>query len=457
MRAELDRSRPPTPGPGRACAFPDFEHERLESGLRLWSLDVPGRDLVTVLFLMPGGSELDPPHLAGLASFTAGLRSQGTKRRGALEFAAAAEDLGTGVAASCGWENAAVGVTIRSEDVSAGLELVAEAALAPAFSTEEIERRRRRRRAEIERRRSDPAALAGAAFVRTVYGETPYGYPAIGDRETTQAITRSDIVAFHERALAAGSCHLIVVGDLGRNRTRRAIEDGIERQLRSHSGNFKAAAGSLEPPSPKASKRRVVVVDRPGAAQTALRVGHAGIPRHHPDRIPLQVANSILGGKFISRLNLSLRERHGYTYGVSSSFSTRRGPGPFVVSTAVANEVTGAACQKIVEELERLRAEPPSEAELDDARNYLVGVFPYTLQTIQALGSRLRALATFDLDHDEYERWPQRVRATTREDIHEVSRSHVFTDRLTVTAVGPASELVPQLESLGTIEVQAAD
>ena len=455
-RPTLDRSQPPVPAPGRPCAFPQFGHERLESGIRLWTLDVPDRSLVTVTLLMPGGSELDSPQLAGLASFTAGLRSKGTERRTALEFAAAAEDLGTGISSSCSWEMAGVGTTIRSEDVAAGLELVAEAALQPTFRAEEIERARRRRLAEIDRRRSDPSSLAGAAFARAVYDATPYGNPAIGDRDTAQAITRSDIAAFHERSLAARSCHLIAVGDLGRGGVRQAIEEKIERDLRSHGKEFDDEPASLEPDNATEPTRRVVIVDRPGAAQTQLLVGHVGIPRRHPDRIPIQVANSILGGKFTSRLNLSLRERHGYTYGVSSSFSSRRGPGPFVVSTAVANEVTGAACREIVGELERLCHEPPGEAELDDARNYLVGVFPYTLQTIQNLASRLQALATFDLDHDEYERWPERIRATTAKDVHEVCRRHLFPDRLTVTAVGPVSELAPQLEGLGTIEVQPA-
>ena len=456
IAAALDRSRPPAPARSRPCAFPPFKHERLESGVRLWTIDVPDRSLVTVTLLMPGGSELDPQHLAGLASFTAGLRSKGTLKRTALEFAAAAEDLGTGISSSCSWENAGVGTTVRSEDVAAGLELVAEAALQPTFRAEEIARARRRRLAEIERRRSDPASLARAAFARAVYGATPYGNAAIGDRETTRAITRSEIAEFHEGALAARSCHLIAVGDLGSGRVRRAIEEKIERRLRSHSRRFEEEPVGLEPASPAATGRRVVIVDRPAAAQTQLRVGHVGLPRRHSDRIPIQVANSILGGKFISRLNLSLRERHGYTYGVSSSFSARRGPGPFVVSTAVANQATGAACREILDEIERLRREPPSETELDDARSYLVGVFPYTLQTIQDLASRLRALAAFDLDHDEYERWPERIRDTTLEDVHDVCRRHLFPDRLVVTAVGPASELAAQLEDLGPIEIRPA-
>ena len=452
----LDRGQPPAPGPSRSCSFPNFEVEELESGARLWTLDVQGCGLVSVVLLMPGGSELDTPERAGLASFTAGLRGAGTKHRNALDFAAAAEGLGTTIATSCGWENAAVGTTIGAEDVAAGLELVAEAAAEPAFLDEEVERRRRRRLAEIERRRSDPSALARTAFARAVYGDAPYAHPAIGDRETTEAITRDDIAAFHARALAAASCHLIAVGDLGGGRVRRAIETTIDPQLRLHARNFEASVDRLEPDLPRPSARRVVVVDRPGAAQTELRIGHSGVPRRHPDRVRLQVANSILGGKFMSRLNLSLREKHGYTYGVSSGFAFRRGPGPFVISTAVANEVAGAACRRTLEEVERICAEPPGADELDDARNYMVGVFPYTLQTIQGLSSRLRTLAVFDLDRDEYDRWPERARATSVEDVLDVCRRHLFPEGLTIVAAGPADELLPQLEGLGTTEVQAA-
>ncbi len=455
--SSLDRRLPPVAGASRSCSFPDFEVETLASGARLWTLPVPGCGLVTVGMLLPGGSELDPRGRAGLASFTAELRGAGTRRRDALEFAAAAENLGTTIATSCNWENATAATTIGAADIAAGLELVVEAAAEPAFRHEEVERRRRRRLAEIERRRSDPSALVNAAFARAVYGDTPYAHPAIGDRETTEAVRREDIAAFHARVLAAGSCHLIVVGDLERSSLHRAVEATVEPQLRLHARSFEDPAERLAPPDrSRPAARRVVIVDRPSAAQTELRIGHSGVSRRHPDRVRLQVANSILGGKFMSRLNLTLREKHGYTYGVTSGFAFRRGPGPFVISTAVANDVAGDACHRTIAEVERMCAEPPSAAELDDARNYMVGVFPYTLQTIQGLGSRLQTLAAFDLDRDEIDRWPDRVRAASVEDVLAVCERHLFPAGLMIAAAGPRDELLPQLDGLGAIEVQTA-
>ena len=195
-----------------------------------------------------------------------------------------------------------------------------------------------------------------------------------------------------------------------------------------------------------------MIVDRPAAAQTELRLAHAGVPRTHPDRTRLGLLNAMLGGKFTSRLNLNLRERHGFTYGASSRFVDRRGPGPFVISAAVGNDVAGAAAREALGELERLVAEPPSAAELDESKSYLLGVFPYTLQTASDVLSRLGELTLWGLADDHYDRALARVAATTPEELLELARRHLRPDRLTVIAVGPAASLAPQLAPLGELE-----
>ena len=200
----------------------------------------------------------------------------------------------------------------------------------------------------------------------------------------------------------------------------------------------------------------VHLVDRPNAAQTELRIGHAGPPRQHPDRVPLTVLNSALGGKFTSRINLNLRERHGFTYGAYSRFSDRRGPGPFQVSAAVGNGVAGAAAREAIAELARLHEEPLAADELEDTVRYLEGVFPYTLQTVDGIAARLAQLAVFDLPDDYFDRYQERLRAVTREQLSELAREHVHPDRLVVVAVGPAAELRAQLEPIGEIHELAS-
>jgi zinc protease len=193
----------------------------------------------------------------------------------------------------------------------------------------------------------------------------------------------------------------------------------------------------------------VEIVDRPSAAQTELRLGHAGVPRSHPDFLALSVLNAILGGKFTSRINLNLRERHGYTYGAQTSFTGRRGPGPFLVHTAVATPVAAAAAREVLGELERIVAEPVEVAELEDAQSYIVGTFPYTLQTVSGVVDRLENLALYGLPDDYYDTLPRLVQAMTVEDVQRAAREHLHPHDLVVVAVGPAAELEPAFAELG--------
>ncbi len=208
------------------------------------------------------------------------------------------------------------------------------------------------------------------------------------------------------------------------------------------------------PPSPSPAAvpergSRFFLVDRPGATQTELRIGHVGLPRSHPDFIAVTVMNSLLGGKFTSRLNLNLRERNGFTYSIFSSFSRRRSAGPFTVSSAVTTEHAGRAIVEIRRELEQLREEPPSVAEIDETRSYILGVFPYTVQSLEGLSLRLRDIAVHQLPTDYWDRYPEAVQAVDAEEVLRVARDHLRPDRLTVVAAGPEAELRPQLETLG--------
>jgi len=186
-------------------------------------------------------------------------------------------------------------------------------------------------------------------------------------------------------------------------------------------------------------------------------LGHIGVSRVHPDRTRLGVLNALLGGKFTSRLNLNLRERHGFTYGVSSRFVDRRSDGPFVVATSVANDVAGAAVTETLRELEHLREEPVSKSELEETKSYLLGVFPYTFQTVAGHISRLADLALFGLPDDYFETALAEVSSMTVGHVHRLAKEHLRPDVAAIVAVGPAATLAPQLEAFGDVRVVAAD
>ncbi len=197
----------------------------------------------------------------------------------------------------------------------------------------------------------------------------------------------------------------------------------------------------------------VHLVDRPGAAQTELRVGHVGVSRTHPDYIPLIVLNTLLGGKFTSRINLNLRERHGYTYGATSRFVARMGPGPFLVNAAVATESAGASAREVLHELRAIREGLVEPEELSETQSYMQGVFPYTVQTIGDLAKRLETLTLFGFPDDYYMRYLDRIAAVTREEILEMAQRHIDPARAVVVAVGPADVLEPQFEGVGPVTV----
>jgi predicted Zn-dependent peptidase len=209
---------------------------------------------------------------------------------------------------------------------------------------------------------------------------------------------------------------------------------------------------------PATRERRVVVVDRPGSVQTEIRVGHVGVERSHPDVFALSVLNTLLGGAFTSRLNLNLRERNGFTYGVRSRFALRSHPGPFQVSTAVGTEVTAPAIAEILGELEGLVRDGPTEDEVISSRDYIAGVFPLRLETVEQIASRISELIIFGLEDDYHRTYRDRIRSITTEQAAEAARRHVRPSEVQVVVVGDAESVVSPLEALdiGPVEVVAA-
>lgn len=444
----VDRSGPPPAEPLEPYSFPAFDRRALAGGLQVLAAPVARAPLVDLSLVLPAGGRFDPPGGAGLATLVSALLDEGTEARSALEIAGAVERLGGRLETGADWNVATISVRLLSEFLEDGLRLLAELLLTPTFPADEVERTRRQRLTDLLRRQDQPGVVASDHFSRLVYGDTVYGRPLVGVPEDVRSADRETLVGFYRRHYAPGSATLIGVGELD----SAGFAALAAEVLGGAAPGEPVAAPEVAPP---AAGRRVRIVDRPGAAQCELRVGHAAVPRTHPDWTALAVLDTLLGGKFTSRLNLNLRERHGFTYGVSSRFVPRLGPGPFVVNTAVANPVAGAAVREVLAELERLREEPVSGEELRDTKSYILGVFPYTLQTVSAVLYHLENLAVYGLPDDHYtpERYLERLEAVTAEEVLRVSRERVHPDRAAIVAVGPAAELVPQLEGLGELEV----
>jgi len=435
----VDRSAPPPPDTVSGFRFPDYVRHRLDNGLTVLAAQGARGPLVHSALLFPAGADRDPRDGDGTATLVGAMVDEGTAERSALDIAAAVENLGGRLGTGADWDVGHLDIHVLSHHAGEALRLLAELGTGSTFPADELERQRRRRLTDLLRRKSDPSYLAVDRFASAVYAGTPYGHTLQGNEASAERLARDAVVDFYRRHYALADGVLVTVGDLD--------PDALVRLAEEVFGHLPGGEPSTQPTvePPLLSGVDWQIVDRPHAVQAELRIGHSGPPRSHPDYVTLTVMNALLGGKFTSRINLNLRERHGYTYGAHSSFSSRRGPGPFVVRTAVAKEVAVAAVNEVLGELERITQERVETEELDDAKNYLIGTFPYTLQTVSGLLDRLETLAVHELPADYYDRLPETIGAVTKDDVLRVAQEHLRPQDLVVVAVGPEEEIRGQL------------
>jgi zinc protease len=281
------------------------------------------------------------------------------------------------------------------------------------------------------------------ALARYYAADVPYARPLDGTVDSASGLGRDDLVGHAEGNFRPAGGGLIAVGDVD----AREIAALAERCLGSWTGRPALAEEFVARADTQA--RRVLVVDRPGSVQSEVRVGHVGAARGTPDYFALSVANLVLGGMFTSRLNLNLRERHGFTYGVRASFSFRSRQGPFEVSTAVGNEQTAPAVREIVTELALMAEKGPTDDEVAAARDYAAGIFGIQLETSSQIASRLTQLVVYGLPDGYYHRYRDDVRAVTVDAAAEAARRHIRPHEAQVVVVGDAARIAGPLEALG--------
>lgn len=446
--------RPPRPeaAPPRPYHFPRFEHRILANGMRLIVAPVPKLPIATVLMLAEGGAAADPAGREGVAQLTAQLLLEGSEHIDGASLTEELELLGATAGASADWDVAVVRCTALVENLPRALEILGGVLRAPAFPEREVERLKAERIADLLQLRADPGALADETFARVAYATgSRYSLPAGGNEQTVRAIVRGDVQRFYEERYRPEAMTVIVAGAI----TVDESEQLIARLFADWRG-IRPRATAIDD-APGARTRRVHFVAKPEAPQSELRVGHVGVPRAHPDYFAIVVMNAILGGLFSSRINLNLRERHGYTYGAHTGFDWRRHAGPFGADTAVKSDVTDAAIREIIAEIERMREAPVSAEELSLATSYLDGVFPIRYETTDAIASAIANLEVYGLGDAWLDGYRERIRAVTVEDVQRAARAHLRPEELQVVVVGDPAVVREKLESLAIGPVTVVD
>ncbi len=447
-------TRPGAAAP-RRYDFPAFERAALPNGLQVIACHVPGRPLLAAQLIIRGdsggGATGEPAELGGVTVLTARTMTEGTARRSAVDLIEASERLGAEIGADAGWDSLAVSLEVPRSRLLPALDLLAEVALEPSFPVEEVERLRDERLNDLMQAKAEPRRRVERVYPETIFAQdAPYRRPLAGTELTVPRIDRSAIVERHATLMRPDAATLVIAGDL----SGIDVLDGVSRTVL---GGWTAPATAPVAGGPSAARaggRRIVAVDRPGSAQTELRIGHLGVARSTPDFHALSVLNAIVGGLFNSRLNQLLREERGYTYGIATAFDLRRHAGPFTVRCAVQTEVTVPAITDILGELSRVRDGSVEDAELTIARDYLVGVFPLRFETAAQVATSIGGLVVNGLPDDELDRYRPAIAAITADQVLAAARAHIRPDEASIVMVGDVARFGDALRGAGLGEVE---
>ena len=447
------RKEAPKPGPASAWHLPVPQEFKLSNGLTILFSERPGLPLVTADLVLRAGSGANPANRPGLASMTARMLEQGTTTRSALQIADRAADLGATLSSGTGADTAGISTHALSRNFPEALELLADTALHPSFPKAEIERVRSERLTAISQEKDDPFSLATRVLAAALYGpKHAYGYPASGTTESIKAISRADLLSFWQQNYFAADAALVVTGNI----KLAVLKPLLEKQFGAwKTGKSPAPAMG----TPETTDAKLIFVDRPGAPQTTLVCFSMGLARSTPAYAPVEVMNTDLGGLFSSRINMNLREQHGYTYGAFSFFSYHRAPGPFIAGADVRTDVSAPATTEIFNELRRMRDTQMTPAELALSKDSIARSLPGRFERGTDAAGTFAELFTYDLPLDYFSTLPSSINAVTAEQAQAAAQRYILPEKMIVLAVGDRTRIEEDMKklNLGKVEIRDAE
>ena len=440
----VDRTRLPATGPLTPFQFPDIRRVTLPNGLRVWTIEHRGVPLLSVLLLVRRGAAADPEGREGLAALTGDLLDEGCGDLDALALHETLGRIGAQIDTEVGSDATMLGLTVLKRFAPRGLGLLADMVQRPRLDVRDFERVRDLRLNRLVQMRDMPQVLADRAFTELLYDGHPYGHIAIGREESLRAMSVDEVTQFHRTSYVPAGATIIAAGEASHDELLALVSAAFSDWPASPDN-----ASGTAPAKPSAPAPRLAVLHRPGAAQSELRVGHVSIARNDPDYLELLVLNMVLGGQFVSRININLREEKGYTYGARTSFDARRGPGPFVLQASVQSDATADAIREALREIEEIRGgRPVTAAELETGRAALTLGYARNFETAEQVARAAAQMALHDLPADYFSTFVPRVLAIDERAVTAAAQRHLFPDRMLTVVVGDRDRVGPGLDAL---------
>ena len=426
--------------------LPPIQRARLSNGMQLLLVEKHDLPMVNLHVVFPAGRGHDGASSPGLAEMTAAVWDEGTARRSAEDIASELGILGAYLSVSVDWDTTSVRLFTLKRHLPKALDITADVLREPTFPEEELQRQRVIALGRLEQIRNEPTALASLAAAQLLYGfDHPYGHPAWGNAAAIEKLEPADLKRFHAAYMWPETAAVIVVGDV-------ALAE-VEEQLNAALRRWQAAApppAALDFTVPKPKPTRLVLIDKPQAAQSVIYLALVGERRNTPDFFAQNVMNAVLGGQFSSRLNMNLREQKGYTYGARTVWDWRVNErGPLLATASVQTAVTAAALSEFLKEFQGMVAERPiDEEELDFCKKFLARGYSSGFESPSRIAMQLETLFAYGLPDDYFNTVVPGVRAVTVEGAMRVAKKYLALDCLAIVVVGDRAAIEPQLREL---------
>jgi zinc protease len=390
--------------------------------------------------ILKTGSAADPVGQEGLASVTVDLLRRGTKKHTAQQFSAELDYIGGAFDTTADSDSTNISAEFLTKDLAQGLNLFADALLHPTFPQGEVDKLLAQNLDGVKGAKDDPQSVLGIYYQGYLYAGHPYGRPEVGDEISLKRIQRDAIVKFYEANYSPGNMILAVAGEFQTADMKKKLEDALG------AWEAKPVQAVAIPAMAPVRGKKLLLVDKPDATQTYFAIGNVGIAEKDPDRVAIEVVNTVFGERFTSTLNEALRVESGLTYGINSVFDSRKAPGPFEMLSFTKNETTTQAIDLALQVLAKLHKDGLTPEQLASAKNYIKGQFPPTIETSGQLASRIAENEFAGLDDDEVNKLEARVDAVTPEIARQVIQKHFPRENLVFVLIGNASAIGPAVE-----------
>ncbi len=444
------RKNKPAGGADPTIHLPVPTEFTLDNGLKVLLVEQHALPVLTAELVSRAGSENTEPGKGGLATLTSEIMSDGTQSRSLEKLAQDQEKIGARLTSNAGMDFGAVSLNVLTQHAGEGLEILADVAQHPAFRAEDVERRRKQRLVRLAQETDSVQSMALRVGPKLVYGDQPYGMSASGTVDSIKAITPADISGFYADHYGPNNSVLVMAGDITRA--------DAEKLAKQHFGNWtsKASGTPAIPAPPAAQSTRIVIVDKPGAPQTALFAFGLGVPQSSPDADILSVMNYTMGASFASRINMNLREVHGYTYGARSAFQEYREGGSFYAGALVRTDITAAAATELMKEIRNFPEKPSTTEELAAAKEASIRSLPGRFETNNAIADAMTGIFVYNRPLDYFAKLPAKYQAITEDDVAKAAKTYLHPDQLVIVTAGDRTKIEPGLKdaNLGPVEVR---